>query len=124
MEDRAPYHTTAPQGPRNLTAALAAWLRTQGFTATEQQYPTLATVAAHWLGPQHERYELDYTWSGGAHPGATCRLQVRYPGQAQPETLVAAQHVRRLQEARQLLTSCVRYANARLLARLAPIPAP
>jgi len=125
MEARAPYHApdAAPRPPRNLTVPLAAWLRTQGFTATEQQ-PSLAfaSVAAHWLGPSGERFELDYHWSGGRFPDATCRLQVRYPGQVTPEPLVTAQRVRRLKEARLLLTSNVRYANARVLEQLAGLP--
>ncbi|MGI4759885.1 MAG: hypothetical protein ACRYF0_04210 [Janthinobacterium lividum] len=120
MEARAPYHTEAPKGPRNLTAPLAAWLRKQGFTATEQQPgPAYAAVAAYWLGPSGERYELDYLWTGGRFPDATCRLAVRYTGQVTPEVLFTAQRVRRLREARLLLTTNVRYANARVLETLA-----
>ncbi|WP_201980407.1 hypothetical protein [Hymenobacter rubidus] len=122
MEAPAPYHT-APKGPRDLSAPLAAWLRAQGFTAVEQARPTTATVAAHWLGPQGERFQLDYTWLSGPVPSATCWLRVHYPGQPQPETLFTGQQVRRLREARQLLLGCVRYANARTLARLVPAPA-
>ncbi|MDO7853182.1 hypothetical protein [Hymenobacter convexus] len=120
MEAPAPYHA-APKGPRDLSAPLAAWLRTQGFTAVEQVRPTMATVAAHWHGPQGERFQLDYTWLSGPVPGATCWLTVQYPGQLQPETLFTGQQVRRLREARQLLLGSVRYANARLLA---PIVSP
>lgn len=120
MEERAPYHSEAPKGPRNLAAELAAWLRKQRFTATEQQPgPAFASVAAHWLGPSGERFELDYLWTGGRFPDATCRLQVRYIGQVTPEVLFTAQRVRRLREARLLLTSNVRYANARTLEKLA-----
>jgi hypothetical protein len=45
-------------------------------------------------------------------------LQVAYPGQAHTEILFAAQQVRRLRDVRLLLLGNVRYANARLLARL------
>lgn len=122
MEGRAPYQLpSAPRGPRNLAVPLAAWLRTQGFTATERAQPRFATVEAHWLGPAGERFELTYTWATGPVPEATCRLRVLYAGQAQFETLFTPQQVRRLQEARLLLLRCVRYANARLLA--APTPA-
>ena len=119
MEAPAPY-AAAPKGPRDLSAALAAWLRTQGFTAVEQSRPATATVAAHWLGPQGERFQFDYTWLAGPVPSAICWLRVRYLGQPQPETLFTGQQVRRLREARQLLLGNVRYANARTLARLVP----
>ena len=92
MEAPAPYHT-APKGPRDLSVPLAAWLRVQGFTATEQAR------------------------------SATCWLRVHYPGQPQAETLFTGQHVRRLREERQLLLGNVRYANARTLAKLVPAPA-
>lgn len=117
MEAPAPYHT-APQGPRDLSAPLAAWLRAQGFTAVEQARSVSATVAAHWHGPQGERFQFDYSWVSGPVPGATCWLSVQYPGQLQPETLFTGQQVRRLREARQLLLGNVRYANACTLARL------
>ncbi|MGI4866134.1 MAG: hypothetical protein ACRYFZ_19575 [Janthinobacterium lividum] len=123
MEDRAPYHTEVPKGPRNLTAPLAAWLRTQGFTVTEQTQPQCAAVGAHWLGPRGERFQLTYLWQNGPLPDATCWLEVRYPGQAHAEVLFTPQHVRRLKEARQLVNGCVRLYNARLLASLAaPLP--
>jgi len=122
MEARASYTSEAPKGPRNLAADLAAWLRSKGFTATEQAHPSVVTVLAYWLGPQQERFELTYSWQSGPVPSATCWLTVRYPGQPQAETLFTAQHVRRLREARLLLTNCVRYANARLLARMAALP--
>jgi hypothetical protein len=76
MESRAPYHAEAPKDPRNLAAEIAAWLRKQGFTATEQHHATLATVAAHWIGPVGDRYEFAYTWMSGPVPEttpATCR---------------------------------------------------
>lgn len=106
MEERASYH------PRNLAAPLAAWLRTQGFTATE--YGT--TVAAHWVGSRGEHFQLDYTWVGGPLAEATCCLRVLYVGTSLFETLFTAQRVRRLKEARLLLLGNVRYANARRLA--------
>ena len=121
MEAPAPY-STAPKGPRDLSVQLAIWLRAQGFTATEQARPATATVAAHWLGPQGERFQLDYTWVSGPVPSATCSLSAHYPGQLQPESLFSAQHVRRLKEVRLLLLGNVRYANARLLAHLVPAP--
>jgi hypothetical protein len=120
MEDRAAYHTQAPEGPRNLTVPLATWLRTKGFTATERVQSQFATVEAHWLGPMNDRYEFTYTWTAGPEPDATCQLTVYWQGL--PEKLFTAQRVRRLREARLLLTNCVRYANARLLARLAALP--
>ena len=122
MEARAPYHTPAPKGPRNLARPLAAWLRTQGFTALERELPHYAAVDAHWTGPRGERFQLDYAWSSGPVPSATCRLTVCYPGQAQAEFLFTPQTVRRLRDARLLLTGNQRYANARLLATL-PQPA-
>ena len=120
MEARAPYHAAAEPAPRNLAAPLAAWLRRLGFTATEQQLGTLATVVAHWLSPRGERFELDYTWTGSPHADATCRLQVRGPWQLSADVLFTAQRVRRLKEARQLVTGNVRLHNARLLAQPAP----
>lgn len=123
MEARAPYHTLpASKGPRNLAAPLAAWLRTQGFTATEYYQGT--TVAAHWVGSRGEHFQLDYTWVNGPVPDATCRLRVLYAGSSLFETLFSAQRVRRLKEARLLLLGNVRYANARLLAAPASIQAP
>ena len=124
MEDWATYQTEAPKGPRNLARFIAEWLRTQGFTATEVEKPAFATVNAHWLGSQGERFELGYTWASGPVPESTCRLRVRYPGQLTPDILFTAQHVRRLKEARLLLTNCVRYHNARLLSKLATTTAP
>lgn len=121
MEDRAPYHA-APKGPRNLADALAAWLRQQGFTATAHAQPTVTTLLAYWCSPRGERFELTYTWFSGPAPQATCALTVRAPGKAQAEPLFTAQQVRRLREARQLVSNCVRLANARLLATL-PQPA-
>lgn len=121
MEARAPYG--GPKGPRNLAAPLAAWLRTQGFTAHEQLLPIYAAVAAHWVGPAGEYFLLEYEWVAGPVAGATCRLRVLYPGQPQFEPLVSSQKVHRLKEARLLLLNCVRYANARLLASPATTPA-
>jgi len=121
MEERAPYHLPASKGPRNLAAPLAAWLREQGFTVTERQHETMATVAATWLGPRGDRYELGYIWSSGPHARATMQLQVRWP-RCEAENLFGSQHVRHLLEARLLLLGNVRYANARTLATL-PHPA-
>ncbi len=115
MEDRAPY--TPAGGPRNLAAPLAAWLRTQGWTCTEHTVPGVWQVNAHWYGPHEERFELRYLWERVAQR-ATCQLQVLGYGRL-PEHLFSAQHVRRLREARALVSNCVRYANARRLA-LAP----
>lgn len=122
MEERAPYHTAAPKGPRNLAPFVAEWLRTQGFTATEAAQPHLATVCAHWVGSRGEHFELDYTWASGPFPESNCRLRVRYPGQLTPEILFTPQQVRRLKEVRLLLLGNRRYAGARLLATL-PQPA-
>jgi hypothetical protein len=123
MEGRAPYHTPAPKGPRNLAAPLAAWLRKQGFVASEQLLDTLATVRAHWVAVGGERFEFTYTWVVGPVPDATCTLRVLYPSSVWAETLFTAQRVRRLAEARLLINNCVRLANARLLASPATIPA-
>jgi len=101
--------------PRNLAASIAAWLRQQGFTALEQELPATASVAAHWLGPQGERFQLDYAWQAGSAPSATCRLAVHHPDTVFPEMLFTAQKVRRVKDLRQLLLGCVRYVNARLL---------
>jgi hypothetical protein len=106
--------------PRNLTVPIAAWLRRQGFTAQERERSATADVAAHWLGPQGERFQLDYAWQAGPAPEATCRLTVLYRDAVFPETLFTAQQVRRLRDVRRLLLGCVRYANARLLANLQP----
>lgn len=123
MEERAPYHTAAPKGPRNLAEPLAAWLREQGFTATMRQAsPTYALLEACWQGSRGERFQLDYTWASGPVPESTCRLQVGYPGQLALEPLFTAQRVRRLKEVRLLLLGNVRYHNARTLATL-PHPA-
>ncbi len=120
MEARAPYHTPAPKAPRNLAAPIAAWLREQGFIATEQQHDTLATVAAHWIGPIGERYDFTYTWVAGPVPYASCQLRVSWLGLSMQ--LFTAQRVRRLRDVRLLLLGNVRYANARTLATL-PHPA-
>ncbi|MDO7876025.1 hypothetical protein Q5H93_14875 [Hymenobacter sp. ASUV-10] len=117
MEAPAPY---TPNGPRNLVVDVAAWLRAQGFTAQEQAVPGAATVAAHWHGPQRERFQLTYDWQGGPVPAATCRLTVHYADAVFPETLFTAQQVRRVADVRRLLCNCVRYANARLV--MASIP--
>jgi hypothetical protein len=117
MEAPAPYHT-APKGPRNLAEPIAAWLRTQGFEATERQYETMATVGATWLGPWGERFELGYIWVP-RYASATLQLQVRWPGR-EPENLFGPQQVRRLRDVRWLLLGNVRYANARLLASSLP----
>lgn len=119
MEDRATYQTEAPKGPRNLARPLAEWLRTQGFVATEAAQPIWATVQAHWLGSQGERFELGYTWASGPVPESTCRLRVHYAGQLTPEVLFTAQAVRGLKEVRLLLLGNRRYDAARLLARIA-----
>ncbi|MGI4865852.1 MAG: hypothetical protein ACRYFZ_18150 [Janthinobacterium lividum] len=107
-----------PTGPRNLALPLAAWLRKLGFTVSERTQPHFAAVEAHWVGPAGERFQLDYVWSAGPVPDATCCLGVLYAGQGRVETLFTPQKVRRLREARLLLLHCVRYANARMLATL------
>jgi len=121
MEDRAPYHTSAPKAPRNLAAPLAEWLRSQGFTVTERHYDTMATVAATWTGLRGDCFELGYVWSSGRCANATIQLQVRWPSR-EAENLFGSQRVRRLRDVRLLLLGNVRYANARLLATL-PHPA-
>lgn len=120
MEARAPYHTAAPKGPRNLAAPIAQWLREQGFTVTERQHDTMATVEACWLGPVADRYEFTYSWATGPVPDATCHLRVCWLGVVMP--LFGAQQVRRLRDVRLLVSGNVRYANARLLTTL-PHPA-
>lgn len=116
MEARASEDSARP-GARNLSAPLAAWLRSQGWTALEQAPAgqPMATVAAHWLSPAGARFELDYTWAplAGAAPVATCRLRVLAPGTALFRELFTAQYVYRLREARTLLLNCVAYATAR-----------
>jgi hypothetical protein len=113
MEAPAPYHT-APKPPRNLTAPIAAWLRTQGFEATEQAGDEQATLTAIWTGPRGERFGVSYLWSP-RYDGTVLSLQVAYPGQTQTEMLIAAQQVRRLRDLHLLLLGNLRYANARLL---------
>ena len=124
MKDQGPYNA-APRGDRDLSAPLAAWLRTQGFTALERAQPGFVTVAATWLSPRLDRFELTYTWqrtpAGPAE--ASCHLRVCYADEWELTTLFTAQRVRRLKEARLLLLGNVRYANARLLAGLLPVPA-
>lgn len=117
MEESASY-PAAPQGPRNLALPLVAWLRTQGFTAAEQVLPIYAAVSAHWASPAGEHFLLEYSWVAGPAPDATCQLKVLYPGRAAFEVLFTPQKVRRLREVRLLLLGNVRYANARLLAKL------
>lgn len=121
MEAPAPYTTAAPKGPRNLTAPIAAWLRTQGFTVTEQLDDEQATLTALWTGPRGERFGLSYLWAP-QYGGTTLGLQVGYPRHTQTEILITAQQVRRLRDVRLLLLGNVRYANARLLAQ-SPHPA-
>ena len=121
MEAPAPYHT-APKGPRNLVAPIAAWLRTQGFEATEHPGDEQATLTAIWASPRGERFGVSYLWLP-CYGGTVLTLQVAYPGQTQTEVLFAAQQVRRLRDVRLLLLGNVRYANARLLAGSLPAPA-
>ncbi|MVN77718.1 hypothetical protein GO988_15400 [Hymenobacter sp. HMF4947] len=120
MEARAPYHTPAPNALRNLAQPIAAWLRTQGFTATEHHQYTV--LVAHWTGSRGEHFQFTYDWVAGTSPDATCRLQVYQPGEARYDVLFTAQRVRRLRDVRRLLLGNVRYANARTLATL-PHPA-
>jgi hypothetical protein len=119
MEAQAPYNA-ASKGPRNLTVPLAAWLRTQGFTALEQLLPFSAAVSAHWTGPQGEHFLLEYAWVAGPAPSATCQLRVLHPSRTFFEPLFTAQSVRRLRDVRLLLLGNVRYANARTLAGMVP----
>ena len=119
MEGQASYHA-APRGDRDLSAPLAAWLRTQGFEALERAQTDFVTVSATWLSPRHDRFELAYTWqrTAAGHAEATCCLRVCYAAEWDFTTLFTAQRVRRLSEARLLLLGNVRYANARTLARV------
>ena len=120
MEARAPY--ASPPGPRNLAPALGAWLRAQGFTTQEQTRPGFCLLTAHWVSPRFERFELTYTWQAGPNPDATCQLRVlSHQLTLQVEVLFTAQRVRRLREARGLVSNCVRLANARLLAAPTPL---
>jgi hypothetical protein len=121
MEAPAPYGT--PRGDRDLSAPLAAWLRTQDWTAQERALPDLVTVTATWTSPRLDRFELAYTWQRmpAGHTEATCRLRVMYAAEWDFTTLFTAQRVHRLKEARLLLLGNVRYANARLLAALATL---
>ena len=125
MESRAPYQSAAaPQGPRNLAAPLGQWLRTLGFTTSEQAFPTLTLLSAHWLSSSQERFELTYTWQAGPCADATLQLRVLSPAPSlRMDTLCSAQRVRRLKEVRQLVSNCVRLSNARLLAQPVPLPA-
>ena len=119
MEDQGPYSAT-PRGDRDLSAQLAAWLRTQGFEALERVQPDFVTVSATWLSPRLDRFELAYTWqrTPAGYAVATCQLRVCYAAEWDFTTLFTAQRVHRLREARQLLLGNVRYANARSLAAL------
>lgn len=123
MEDQAPYQPTprAQPGDRDLSAPLAAWLRTQGFEALERALPGFVTVAATWTSPRRDCFELAYTWQlqPAGHAEASCRLRVCYAAEWDVTTLFTAQRVRRLSEARLLLLGNVRYASARALAQLA-----
>jgi hypothetical protein len=38
MEDRTPYHTTAPKPLRNLAEPITQWLSELGFAVIERQY--------------------------------------------------------------------------------------
>lgn len=109
MEARAPYHTAAPSGPRNLAAALAAWLRGLGFTATEATHGPLTVVEANWQSPEGLRFYLEYQWSALR---ATAALVVYQPGERYPLDLVKEQHVGRLREVRQLLHNDVCFRTA------------
>jgi hypothetical protein len=122
MEARAPYHTSAAKAPRNLAAAIATWLREQGFKVEERYYDdTLATVGATWMGSRGDSFELAYIWTSGRHANATLQLQARWLGH-EPQNLFGSQQVCHLREVRLLLLGNVRYANARTLATL-PHPA-
>jgi hypothetical protein len=120
MEGQDPSNTPAPRGDRDLSAPLAAWLRTQDFIALERAHADFVAVAASWLSPRHDRFELEYIWQRvpDGHAEATCRLRVCYAHEWDFTTLFTAQRVRRLSEARLLLLGNVRYANARTLARV------
>jgi len=109
---------TPATGPRNLAAPLAAWLRTQGFTASETEHPTLSLVEAHWIGPSGERFQLDYRWQQLATGRVVAyRLEVLYAGESTATSLFVGQTVWHLRDARLLLTSNLRYATARQLVR-------
>lgn len=116
MEERAPYHTAAPKGPRNLAEPIATWLREQGFAVTERQYEGQATVGATWVGPRGDSFELAYIWVA-RYQSATLQLQARWPGQ-EAQNLFGSQQVRRLRDVRLLVGGNVRYANARTLATM------
>lgn len=123
MEERAPYHTAAPKGPRNLAQPLGEWLRAQGFSVLLQELPTYVVLTAHWISPCFERFELTYTWQAGPNSDATCQLRaLSHQLGPQVNVLFTAQRVRRLKEVRLLLLGNVRYANARTLATM-PHPA-
>ncbi len=122
MEKRAPYHTAAPKGPRNLAQPLGEWLRAQGFSVLLQELSAYALLTAHWISPRFERFELTYTWQAGPSPDATCQLRaLSHQLGPQVEVLFTAQRVRRLKDMRLLLLGNVRYHNARLLAKPAAI---
>lgn len=114
MEARAPYHTAAPSGPRNLAVHIATWLREQGFTALEADHGILATVEAHWVSPEGHRFDYYYQWSPLK---AIVSLTLCYPGERLPLDLIRGQHVGRLREARRLLLDDARFRAVRQAAR-------
>jgi len=117
MEARAPYHAAAPNGPRNLAAAIAAWLRGLGFATTEATYGPLAVVEANWQSPEGLRFYLEYHWSALR---ATVALVVYQPGERYPLDLVKEQYVGRLREVRHLLHNDVCFRAAWQLAKGQP----
>lgn len=111
MEARAPYGP--PQkGPRNLTLALAAWLRKMGFTVLEQGGVAPTALEATWCAPDGLRYQVSYVFAAQG----TFQL-LAYPGHAATAAtykgLVHRAEINRLREARFLLLSNTFYREAR-----------
>jgi hypothetical protein len=119
MEERAPYHTPAPRGPRNLVPHVAQWLRGLDFTALEADHGAIATVQAHWDSPEGHRFYFYYEWSALK---ALVSLSLTCAGECLPLDLIKGQHVGHLREARRLLHDDERFRAAWLAAKGRLVP--
>lgn len=104
---------TPPQDPRNLTVALATWLRKMGFNVLEQGGIAPTALEANWRAQDGQLYQASYAYLGGQ---GTFQL-LTYTGSGAHATdyrgLVHKAEVSRLREARFLLNSNVFYKEAR-----------
>lgn len=111
----APAAAQGPAAP-NLTAPLAAWLRRMGFTAMEYAGGWTDTVQASWYTEAGHRFQVEYVYARATTGLGTFRLWFYPASSRMPDALVADITVRRLKQARYLLTQNHAYALHRATA--------